>query len=91
MATKTAQRKQRKAYCGKAKANVTATAPARAACPEKSMSMRSVFFVLSLALAGPLLAAEEEEADDPLEGNVKLGYLADLPLPGDEIEIRHLD
>ncbi|MDH3758735.1 MAG: DUF481 domain-containing protein, partial [Gammaproteobacteria bacterium] len=40
------------------------------------MSMRSVFFVISLALSAPLLAAEEEEVDDPLEGNVKLGYLA---------------
>ena len=40
------------------------------------MSMRSVFFVVSLALSAPLLAAEEEEVDDPLEGNVKLGYLA---------------
>lgn len=39
------------------------------------MKLRSVFFVASLALAAPLLAAEEEE-NDPLEGNVKFGYLA---------------
>ena len=40
------------------------------------MDLRSVVFVASLALAAPLFAAEEEEADDPLEGNVKFGYLA---------------
>ena len=39
------------------------------------MNLRRVVFVASLALAGPLFAAEEKE-DDPLEGNVKLGYLA---------------
>ncbi|HSM30813.1 MAG TPA: DUF481 domain-containing protein, partial [Woeseiaceae bacterium] len=38
------------------------------------MKLRSVFFVASLALAAPLLAAEEDESD-PLEGNVKFGYL----------------
>lgn len=40
------------------------------------MNLRRVVFVTSLMLAAPLLAAEEEEADDPLEGNVKFGYLA---------------
>ena len=41
------------------------------------MTIRSVLvLVSSLALSVPVLAAEEEEADDPLEGNVKLGYLA---------------
>jgi putative salt-induced outer membrane protein len=39
------------------------------------MCLRSLVFVVSLSLASPLLAAEEE-ADDPLEGNVKFGYLA---------------
>ena len=39
------------------------------------MKLRSVVFVVSLALAAPLFAAEEKEAD-PLEGNVKFGYLA---------------
>jgi putative salt-induced outer membrane protein len=38
------------------------------------MHLRSLVFLTSLALAAPLLAAEEE--DDPLEGNVKFGYLA---------------
>jgi len=38
------------------------------------MNLRSVVFVATLALAAPLLAAEEE--NDPLEGNVKFGYLA---------------
>ena len=40
------------------------------------MKLRSVLFVASLTLASTLFAAEEEEADDPLEGNVKFGYLA---------------
>ena len=40
------------------------------------MNLRRVVFITSLMLAAPLLAAEEEEADDPLEGNVKFGYLA---------------
>ena len=39
------------------------------------MSMRSLVFVASLTLAAPLFAAEQEE-NDPLEGNVKFGYLA---------------
>lgn len=37
------------------------------------MKLRRVFFIASLTLASPLLAAEQ---DDPLEGNVKFGYLA---------------
>ena len=40
------------------------------------MKLRSVLFVASLTLTSTLFAAEEEEADDPLEGNVKFGYLA---------------
>lgn len=39
------------------------------------MSMRSLVFVASLTLTAPLFAAEKEE-NDPLEGNVKFGYLA---------------
>jgi len=39
------------------------------------MKLRSVFFVATLTLSAPLFAAEEEE-NDPLEGNVKFGYLA---------------
>lgn len=39
------------------------------------MKLRSVFFVAALTLAAPLFAAEEDE-NDPLEGNVKFGYLA---------------
>ena len=39
------------------------------------MKLRSVFFVATLTLAAPLFAAEEDE-NDPLEGNVKFGYLA---------------
>ena len=39
------------------------------------MNLRSLVFVLSLTLAAPLFAAEEK-GDDPLEGNVKFGYLA---------------
>jgi len=39
------------------------------------MSLRSVVLVVSLSLAAPVFAAEEEE-NDPLEGNVKFGYLA---------------
>jgi len=39
------------------------------------MNLRSVFFVAALTLAAPLFAAEEDE-NDPLEGNVKFGYLA---------------
>jgi putative salt-induced outer membrane protein len=39
------------------------------------MNLRSMVFVTSLALAAPLFAAEDKE-DDPLEGNVKFGYLA---------------
>ena len=39
------------------------------------MNLRSVVFVATMTLAAPLLAAEEEE-NDPLEGNVKFGYLA---------------
>lgn len=39
------------------------------------MKLRSVFFVASLTLAAPIFAAEEEE-NDPLDGNVKFGYLA---------------
>ena len=39
------------------------------------MNLRSIVFVASMTLAAPLLAAEEEE-NDPLEGNVKFGYLA---------------
>jgi putative salt-induced outer membrane protein len=39
------------------------------------MNLRTVAFVASLTLAAPVLAAEEEE-NDPLEGNVKFGYLA---------------
>ena len=39
------------------------------------MNLRSVVFVATLTLAAPLLAAEEAE-NDPLEGNVKFGYLA---------------
>lgn len=40
------------------------------------MKLRSVLFVVSLTLSSTLFAAEEEEADDPLEGNIKFGYLA---------------
>lgn len=39
------------------------------------MHLRSLVFLTSLALAAPLLAAEEEQ-DDPLEGSFKFGYLA---------------
>jgi len=39
------------------------------------MKLRSVFFVATLTLAAPLFAAEQGE-NDPLEGNVKFGYLA---------------
>ena len=39
------------------------------------MSLRSVVFVASLTLAASVFAAEEED-NDPLEGNVKFGYLA---------------
>ena len=39
------------------------------------MILRSVVLATLLALAAPLLAAEEDE-NDPLEGNVKFGYLA---------------
>ena len=39
------------------------------------MNLRSAIFVVALTLAAPLLAAEEE-ANDPLEGSVKFGYLA---------------
>jgi putative salt-induced outer membrane protein len=37
------------------------------------MHLQSLAVLTSLALAAPLLAAEQ---DDPLEGNVKFGYLA---------------
>lgn len=40
------------------------------------MQMRDLFLVTALILAAPVFAAEEEEAKDPLEGNVKLGFLA---------------
>jgi putative salt-induced outer membrane protein len=39
------------------------------------MKLRSVLFAVSLTLAAPAFAAEEE-ADDPLEGSIKFGYLA---------------
>ncbi len=39
------------------------------------MNLRSLIFVVSLTFTAPLFAAEEEEKD-PLEGNVKFGYLA---------------
>jgi putative salt-induced outer membrane protein len=38
------------------------------------MKVRNMFLIASLTLAAPLVAAEDE--DDPLEGNVKFGYLA---------------
>ena len=39
------------------------------------MNLRTSFVVSALFIAAPAIAAEEEE-NDPLEGNVKLGYLA---------------
>jgi putative salt-induced outer membrane protein len=38
------------------------------------MKVRNMFLIASLTIAAPLFAAEDE--DDPLEGNVKFGYLA---------------
>ncbi len=39
------------------------------------MNVPNMLFAASLILAAPVFAAEEE-ADDPLEGNIKFGYLA---------------
>ena len=47
------------------------------------MILRSVVLATLLALAAPLLAAEEDE-NDPLEGNVKFGYRhADIQFEAD--------
>lgn len=40
------------------------------------MKLRNMFLIASLFLVAPIFAAEEEEQKDPLEGNVKLGFLA---------------
>ena len=41
------------------------------------MNLRTLFVVFAMLVAAPVFAAEnEEEEKDPLEGNVKLGYLA---------------
>ncbi len=41
------------------------------------MNLRTLFVVFALLVAAPVFAAEnEEEEKDPLEGNVKLGFLA---------------
>jgi putative salt-induced outer membrane protein len=40
------------------------------------MKLDNLFLIAALVLATPVFAAEEEEEKDPLEGNVKLGFLA---------------